>query len=102
MAIGMPSAALPGKPPAHGTQCGPLSSVYPDRKQCRTHRAGNDSRVSPESRVAGYPSWIWWLRPGSDGALTGEIHAVFSTMPLTWTLSRPIPNIQSRIRVFCH
>ncbi|MDZ7705610.1 MAG: carbon-nitrogen hydrolase family protein [Trueperaceae bacterium] len=33
--------------------------------------------VFPEAYVAGYPTWIWRLRPGGDGALTGEIHARF-------------------------
>lgn len=31
--------------------------------------------VFPEAYVAGYPTWIWRLRPGGDGALSGEIHA---------------------------
>lgn len=31
--------------------------------------------VFPEAYVAGYPTWIWRLRPGGDGALTGRIHA---------------------------
>lgn len=33
--------------------------------------------VFPEAYVSGYPTWIWRLRPGSDGALSGEIHARF-------------------------
>ncbi|MDZ7829780.1 MAG: carbon-nitrogen hydrolase family protein [Halofilum sp. (in: g-proteobacteria)] len=33
--------------------------------------------VFPEAYVAGYPTWIWRLRPGGDGALTAEIHARF-------------------------
>ncbi len=31
--------------------------------------------VFPEAYVPGYPAWIWRLRPGVDGALSGEIHA---------------------------
>jgi len=31
--------------------------------------------VFPEAYVPGYPTWIWRLRPGGDGALSGEIHA---------------------------
>lgn len=31
--------------------------------------------VFPEAYIPGYPTWIWRLRPGRDGALTGEIHA---------------------------
>jgi nitrilase len=31
--------------------------------------------VFPETYVPGYPTWIWRLRPGGDGALSGEIHA---------------------------
>lgn len=33
--------------------------------------------VFPEAYVAGYPTWIWRLRPGGDGALSGEVHARF-------------------------
>lgn len=33
--------------------------------------------VFPEAYVAGYPTWIWRLRPGGDGVLSGEIHARF-------------------------
>ena len=29
----------------------------------------------PEAWVPGYPEWLWRLRPGSDYALTAEIHA---------------------------
>ena len=31
--------------------------------------------VFPEAYIPGYPTWIWRLRPGGDGGLTGEIHA---------------------------
>ncbi len=31
--------------------------------------------VFPEAYIPGYPTWIWRLRPGGDGSLTGEIHA---------------------------
>jgi nitrilase len=31
--------------------------------------------VFPEAYVAGYPTWCWRLRPGTDMALSGEIHA---------------------------
>ncbi|TNE57095.1 MAG: carbon-nitrogen hydrolase family protein [Alphaproteobacteria bacterium] len=31
--------------------------------------------VFPETYLPGYPTWIWRLRPGNDGGLTGEIHA---------------------------
>jgi nitrilase len=37
--------------------------------------AGASLLVFPEAYVPGYPTWIWRLRPGGDGALTGEIHA---------------------------
>jgi nitrilase len=30
--------------------------------------------VFPEAYIPGYPTWIWRLRPGGDGALTSEIH----------------------------
>jgi nitrilase len=31
--------------------------------------------VFPEAYIPGYPTWIWRLKPGGDGALSGEIHA---------------------------
>ncbi|MES2483908.1 MAG: carbon-nitrogen hydrolase family protein [Pseudomonadota bacterium] len=31
--------------------------------------------VLPESFLPGYPSWIWRLAPGKDGALIGQLHA---------------------------
>ncbi len=31
--------------------------------------------VLPELFIPGYPSWIWRLAPGRDGALTGQLHA---------------------------
>jgi nitrilase len=37
--------------------------------------AGASLLVFPEAYVPGYPTWIWRLRPGGDGVLTGEIHA---------------------------
>jgi len=37
--------------------------------------AGASLLVFPEAYVPGYPTWIWRLRPGGDGAVTSEIHA---------------------------
>jgi nitrilase len=31
--------------------------------------------VFPEAWIPGYPTWIWRLKPGSDMALSGELHA---------------------------
>nr|AAR97384.1 nitrilase [uncultured organism] len=31
--------------------------------------------VLPESYIPGYPSWIWRLAPGKDGAIVGQLHA---------------------------
>lgn len=38
-------------------------------------RAGARLVVFPEAFVAGYPAWIWRLRPGLDMGLTEQIHA---------------------------
>jgi nitrilase len=38
-------------------------------------REGASLLVFPEAYVPGYPTWIWRLRPGGDGALSGELHA---------------------------
>jgi nitrilase len=36
--------------------------------------AGAKLIVLPESYIPGYPSWIWRLAPGKDGAITGQLH----------------------------
>ncbi|HUO78697.1 MAG TPA: carbon-nitrogen hydrolase family protein [Steroidobacteraceae bacterium] len=38
--------------------------------------AGARLIVFPEAFVPGYPAWMWRLRPGADGALTGRLHAL--------------------------
>ncbi|HXY05703.1 MAG TPA: carbon-nitrogen hydrolase family protein [Burkholderiaceae bacterium] len=40
--------------------------------------AAADARlvVFPEAFVPGYPAWIWRLRPGTDGALSGRLHGL--------------------------
>jgi len=38
-------------------------------------RAGAKLVVFPEAFIAGYPAWIWRLRPGTDIALTERLHA---------------------------
>ena len=37
--------------------------------------AGATLIVFPETFIAGYPSWIWRLAPGKDGAVMGQLHA---------------------------
>lgn len=37
--------------------------------------AGASLIVLPESFIPGYPSWIWRLAAGKDGALMGQLHA---------------------------
>ena len=37
--------------------------------------AGAKLIVLPETFIPGYPSWIWRLAPGRDGALIAELHA---------------------------
>lgn len=37
--------------------------------------AGASLIVLPESYIPGYPSWIWRLAPGKDGAIVGQLHA---------------------------
>jgi nitrilase len=38
--------------------------------------AGARLVIFPEAFVPGYPAWIWRLRPGTDAALSGQIHAL--------------------------
>ena len=60
-----------------------LPPVYLDREQTidRAVRliaeaAGNGAElvVFPEAYVAGYPAWIWRLRPGGDWGVSEELH----------------------------
>ena len=37
--------------------------------------AGASLIVFPETFIPGYPSWIWRLAPGRDGAVMGQLHA---------------------------
>jgi nitrilase len=32
--------------------------------------------IFPETYIPGYPSWIWRLRPGTDGALSARLHGL--------------------------
>jgi nitrilase len=32
--------------------------------------------IFPEAFIPGYPAWIWRLRPGTDGAIGGRLHAL--------------------------
>jgi nitrilase len=32
--------------------------------------------IFPETYIPGYPSWIWRLRPGTDGALGAQLHGL--------------------------
>lgn len=36
---------------------------------------GAELVVLPELYIPGYPSWIWRLAPGRDGALSSQLHA---------------------------
>jgi nitrilase len=37
--------------------------------------AGASLIIFPETFIPGYPSWIWRLAPGRDGAVMGQLHA---------------------------
>ncbi|HEV1996952.1 MAG TPA: nitrilase-related carbon-nitrogen hydrolase, partial [Candidatus Dormibacteraeota bacterium] len=37
-------------------------------------KEGAELVTFPETFVAGYPEWVWRLRPGEDYELSGEIH----------------------------
>jgi len=47
-------------------------------KACRRVKeaAANGAQLAlfPETFIPGYPTWIWRLRPGSDGKLSSELH----------------------------
>ena len=40
----------------------------------RSADGGAELVVFPETFIPGYPSWIWRLRPGDDGAVFRELH----------------------------
>jgi nitrilase len=61
------------KPPVLLDRAGTIARVVELIDEAAT--AGASLLVFPEAYVPGYPTWIWRLRPGGDGAVTGEIHA---------------------------
>jgi len=39
---------------------------------------GASLTIFPEAFIAGYPAWIWRLRPGTDGAVSARLHGLLS------------------------
>lgn len=70
----MPSkVAVIQKPPVLLDRAATIAQALADIDEAAAQ--GASLLVFPEAYLPGYPTWIWRLRPGGDGALTGEIHA---------------------------
>jgi nitrilase len=70
----MPSkVAVIQKPPVLLDRAATIAQALADIDEAAAQ--GASLMVFPEAYIPGYPTWIWRLRPGGDGALTGEIHA---------------------------
>lgn len=54
-----------------------LEATYARALDIMAEAAGEGAKlvVFPEAYLPGYPTWIWRLRPGGDGALGTRIHA---------------------------
>ena len=61
------------KPPVLLNRSGTIDAVLASIEEAVGE--GASLLVFPEAYIPGYPTWIWRLRPGGDGGLTGEIHA---------------------------
>ena len=79
---GRASPTLPGQVPRVAIVQRPPVTLHRDATIARMLEcleeaaAGGAALVTfPETFVPGYPEWMWRLRPGTDRALTGEIHA---------------------------
>jgi nitrilase len=68
-------------------------------------RDGAQLIVFPEAYVAGYPAWIWRLRPGSDMAITEQLYALLraSAVDLASDDLRPLREAAERhgVTVVC-
>jgi nitrilase len=54
-------------------------------------RAGAQLVVLPEAFVPGYPAWIWRLRPGTDAALSEQLHARLSAQAVDLSTDDLLP-----------
>ena len=61
------------KPPVFLNRSATIESVLASIDEAVAE--GASLLVFPEAYISGYPAWIWRLRPGGDGALSGEFHA---------------------------
>jgi len=64
-------------------------------------RAGAQLVVLPEAFVPGYPAWIWRLRPGTDAALSEQLHARLSAQAVDLSSSdlQPLQEAARRLGV---
>ena len=74
-------AAIVQKPPAFLDRDQTLAIAA--QAVAEAARGGARLVVFPEAFVAGYPAWMWRLRPGTDMALTEQLHAALLESAVT-------------------
>jgi nitrilase len=73
--------AVVQKPPAFLDRARTLAQAAADVREAA--QGGAQLVVFPETFVAGYPAWIWRLRPGGDMALAEKLHAALMENAVT-------------------
>src|SRR5688572_27002656 len=85
----MPRIALVQHPPVFLDRAATLDKAVGAIEEAA--RAGAELAVLPEAFIPGYPAWIWRLRPGTDAALSEQLHARLSTQAVDLSTGDLLP-----------
>jgi nitrilase len=85
----MPRIALVQQPPVFLDRAATLEKAVGAIDEAA--RAGAQLVVLPEAFVPGYPAWIWRLRPGTDAALSEQLHARLSAQAVDLSTDDLLP-----------